>query len=367
MIGVVTSWLPFIQLISMSGIDTAAYHYVTKGHPDAFNTGVCQRLRWSVIGSLGFGFGAAYWFVRNVPEIAWIFIIAVISFPFTYALNASPGFLGAQGKIVKLFWYRLGESLTDFAGFIPVLLSILWINEITTFYTTNQFATAVMQITATVLIIYYIKKQVLTPMLAADKSKMFAYGKHLTALTGIGVFQSKTDAFLVAALQPLETVADYSIAIIIQEQLRRLWGIFSTLRYPVLVKLPIEIRRKRILTEGSLLFFGLTLASIIISVLAYWLIPIILPKNYVTSLNFLVVLLAATLAGVPGGLVEMYFRTLEDSKRQYWLRVFGAIMGVLFPTLLVVKFGAIGAAVGRLVANFFFSLFGIYLFYRRNI
>ncbi len=68
MVGVVTSWLPFIQLISMSGIDTAAYHYVTKGHGEAFSAGVYRRLIWSIFGCLGFGAGAVFWFYRNTPD-----------------------------------------------------------------------------------------------------------------------------------------------------------------------------------------------------------------------------------------------------------------------------------------------------------
>ncbi len=105
----------------------------------------------------------------------------------------------------------------------------------------------------------------------------------------------------------------------------------------------------------------------VISVLAYFLIPIILPKDYITSLNYMVVLLVATLAGTPGGLVEMYYRTQEDQKSQYWIRGFGAIVGIIFPAILVIKYGAIGAAGGRLVANFLFSLFGLYLFFKRPV
>ncbi len=200
MIGVVTSWLPFVQLISMSGIDAAAYHYVTKGRTDAFSYGIQQKFLWSIFGCFGFGAGAAYWFNSDSPDLGWIFIIAAVSFPLTYAMNASPGFLGAQGKIDGLFWYRIGESLTDFIGFIPVFFSIIWINQITTFYSTNQIATAAMQVTVTLFLLIKIKNKVSTPIPVEVKTSMMAYGKHLTALTGIGVLQSKTDAFLVAAL-----------------------------------------------------------------------------------------------------------------------------------------------------------------------
>ncbi len=75
MIGVVTSWLPFIQLISMSGIDTAAYHFVTKGHKDAFIVGVRQRFLWSLLGCVGFCAGAVYWFLSDSPELGFRIVL----------------------------------------------------------------------------------------------------------------------------------------------------------------------------------------------------------------------------------------------------------------------------------------------------
>ncbi len=90
--------------------------------------------------------GAGYWWSVGDGGVAWLFVIAAVSYPVTIGLTAAGGMLAAQEKFNKLFWYRLWESITDFAGFIPILLSVWWVSQIATFYAANQVATAVMML-----------------------------------------------------------------------------------------------------------------------------------------------------------------------------------------------------------------------------
>ncbi len=43
MLGVVFSWLPFINLLSMPGIDSSTYHYASKGQTWTFPLGTIHR------------------------------------------------------------------------------------------------------------------------------------------------------------------------------------------------------------------------------------------------------------------------------------------------------------------------------------
>jgi O-antigen/teichoic acid export membrane protein len=363
MIGVIAAWLPFLLLSSMSGIDSSAYHYLTKGHQHAFIQGVIFRLRWSITGTIIFLAGAIYWFLTEQAQLGWMFGIAAVTFPFTYAMTAVPGFFGARGWFNSLFWYRIGESITDFFGFIPILLSFIWLSEGITFFSTNQLASLVLQAGTTVYVIGKIRKETSMDLPDPSRKKMIEYGRHLTAINGISVLQSRMDAWLVAMSQPLTTTADYSIALIIQEQLRKLWGIFTTLRYPVLVKLDSSERKKRLIIEGVVVWSGLSLACLVIILLSYWLIPLLLPETYQSSLAYIPVLLFAVIAGVPGGLIEMLFKMNEDAKNQYAMRIVGAVFGVFFPAILLSTYGAMGAAFGRMIANILFSMAGIILFF----
>lgn len=361
MIGVVSSWLPIVLLVSMSGIDSAAYHYLTKGYPRAFITGVIYRFRWSLLGGLVFIIGAIYWFSQAEIVLGWMFVIAGITFPFTYAMTAAPGYFGAKGSFKSLFWYRIGESVTDFFGFIPLLLSLVWLTQGITFYLTNQIASLVLQVGSTIWIIRNILGGSPPEFPEESRKGMVQFGKHQNTLIGISVLQSRLDAWLVGMSQSLTTMADYSIALIVQEQLRKLWGIYSTIRYPVLVKMSFAARKIQMVKEGMLVFLGMSAAGILIVILSYWLIPLLLPESYALSIEYIPVLIAAVLVGVPGGISEMFFKMNEDSKSQYKMRVFGAVFGIVAPLIFLSKFGALGVAYGRLIANLLFSVVGIIL------
>ncbi|MCB9422442.1 MAG: oligosaccharide flippase family protein [Ardenticatenaceae bacterium] len=369
MMGVVAAWVPFLQLLSLSGLDTASYHYVAKGQPWAFRINLSYRLRWSLLSTVGFLAVASYWWWRGEIPLAWMFVITGISFPVTMGLTAAGGMLGAQEKFVGLFWYRLGESVTDFVGFVPILLSVWFVNQVVTFYGANQVATAVMQIIVSVWLLKQLRQSVTFLAPTDDAREMIRYGKHQTFISSISVVQSRTDALLIGTLFPLATVADYSIALLIFEQIRRLWSIYVTMRYPPLVRLPLLRRRRRLVAEGGVVWVGFIFLGISLAVISHWLIPIILPANYASSLGYVNWLIATVLIGLPGGVAEMYFRMAQSEKHQYIMRIVAAVVSVIAPItiLLISNIGAYGVVIGRFVANFCFSVLGIVLFWRHKV
>lgn len=75
-------------------------------------------------------------------------------------------------------------------------------------------------------------------------------------------------------------------------------------------------------------------------------------------------LITIFVVSIPGFLAETYFRTEQNEKRQYLIRIVAAIVGVAAPTLLVFRWGAYGALAGRLLASIILSLIGIWLFFK---
>lgn len=369
MLGVVAAWFPFIQLASLPGLDSAAYHYLAQGYRWAFRSAITERLKWSLLSALilvllGISFAG-----HAQPALAWLFVIAGLSFPVTNGLSLAASTLAAQEKYGRLFWYRLWESLTDFTGFLPLLLGVVWLNQIATFYLANQLATAVMMVTYSLILWQQLNQpralaQPSSELPPGEPAEMKRYGRHLSAIAGIGVLQSRTDTLLVSALQALETVADYNIANLVYEQIKRLWGIYVTVRYPPLVRLPLPQRRRQLLLEGGLVWLTFGLICLGMSLLGHWLIPLLLPPAYRSSLQYLDLFSLAMALSIPGGLAEIFFRTQQDERRQYILRAVSTGVGVAAPALLIFFWGAFGAAVGRLLANLAFSLTGVWLFFR---
>jgi len=362
MIGVVAAWFPFVQLLSLTGLDTAAYHYASKGRSDAFRVNLQYRLRWSLLSALAFLLGAVYWHTRGDLLLFWMFIIAGITFPLTAGLSACVGFLSAEQRFKNLFWYRIFESLTDFTGFIPLIFSAWAVSKVITFYGTNQLATMLMQVGVTLAILQYLRQAKISPLPAAESTDMVIYGRHLTGISLVSVVHTRIDALYVGMFLPLQTMADYSIALILYEQLKKLWIIYTTIRYPELVNIQVLHRHRRFLSEGSLVWIAFLVIGIAVVFLAFWLVPVLLPPVYISSLIYISILTAAFVIGLPGNIAELFFRTCQDEKRQYMLRMLAAIAAVLAPLLLVNQFGGPGIALGRLVSNLVLSLAGLILF-----
>ena len=364
MLAVVASWMPFLQLASISGLDTASYHYTSKGQPWSFIVNISYRLRWSMISAVGFLTIAMYYLWQSESSLTWLFIIAGVSYPFTAGLSAAAGMLGAQERYKALFWYRIWESLTDFSGFIPLLFSTFWISRIVTFYGANQLATMIMQVGCVIWLLLPLIKNKEKRLIKQEEQELLQYGKHQTAINGLSVLNNRIDALLVGLFLPFTTMADYSIALLIFEQLKRLWNIYVTIRYPRLVKMPFIDLKRQFILEGGLVLVGYVVGGMIIIAAGFWLIPIILPASYANSLGLIVMIIFAFLANIPAGIADTFFRTQQDHRHQYSLRITGVVVGSISSFILLPIWGAYGVAAGRILAGLAQSIFGSILFVR---
>jgi len=363
MLAVVAAVIPFAQLLSLSGLDSAAYHYIAKGHHGAYRTAIMLRLRWSFLGSLALLAAAAYWLMKDNLTLSWLFTIAAVTFPFTAAMTADYVFSSRQ-RFRALFWYRVAQAATSYAGVAVLLLLPLLSNAVSWFFLTNRLALAVFQAGVVVWLFQSLRRDGTPPLPRADRDEMVRYGKHLTGLNTITTVQTRVDALLVGLLLPLKVMADYSIALLVYDQLKRIWMVYYALRYPPLVRMPVARRRRRMVWETLLVFAIFVLLSAAAGAALWVLIPIILPVEYESSRPFILCLLGAFVAAMPGLAAEMYFRTRQDERSLYLIRGVAAVSGVIFPALFLVMWQAFGVAVGRVVASVAMSVVGCVLFFR---
>ncbi len=362
MIGVVAAWQAFLLFLTWpSSLSTAAYHYVSKGQTAAYTVMLKQQLRWSLLTVLGFCASAAYWWWQSNQTLAILFVLGGITYPLTIVLAACSEVLAAQEKFVGLFWYRIGQYLAHLVGFIPLLLSVWWVSRVVTFYGANQLSLGLLHVGLTAWLLWQFRRSQPPPMPDEDQKEMRRYGKHLTGINALSAIQARADQLLVATLLPLATVADYTIAVLAYEQLKRLWSMYVTLRYPPFVRLPVERRLRRMWQEGIVVWLGFIGLGLAAGYLASVLVPLLLPPSYSGSLGFIYWSIAALVVILPGAFVEVFFRTEQDAKRQYVMRLVSGILAVVLPLSLVFNWGAYGVLLGRFLANLMFSVVGIYL------
>ncbi|MBN1977603.1 MAG: oligosaccharide flippase family protein [Anaerolineae bacterium] len=362
MMGVVASILPFLQLLSLSGLDGATYHYVAKGYPAALQVNVSTRLRWSMLSTIGFLIGGVYWLLAGKLILAGLFTIAALTYPVTTGLTTVAGVLSAQERFVHLFWYRIGEALTRYVGFGLLLLLPVSSIRVLWFSLGDSVALAALQVGVAIWLINRLHQTKSSPMPPPEQREMIRYGKHLTALNSISTIQTKADGFLVGWFLPFGVMADYTIADLVYTQFKNLWAIYYAVRYPPLVRLPLARRRRRMILEMAVIWLAFILLGLAAGTGLWVLVPAILPSEYRSSLPFIGWLLAAFAVSIPGFFVETYFRTRQDERSQYALRGVAAICGVLFPLIFMLFWQGYGVVVGRFVAGSVLSIAGAYLF-----
>lgn len=358
-LGVVAAWMNFIVLLSLPGMDAASYHYIAKGNLWALPLNLRIKVRWSLLAAAGFLAGAAYWYWQGEAVLAAYFVAAALLYYCLFSLSAGGGTLAARERFRSLFWFRIAESLVAFAGFIPLVLSIWWISKGLTYLVVNQTVTIVLFWLVIRRLVGEIPGERRTAPAPEIERGMVAYGRHLTVLSALSVAQSQVDSLLVATFLPLGIVADYAIATIVANQFRNLWGVYVSVRYPVYVRMQPERLRAKMQQEGLLAVAGFTAVAVVAWFAARFLIPIILPASYTSSIPYIGWLFAAFLLSLPGALIEIYFRTQQDERRQYALRLAALVPSVLLPAALIYMWDVQGVLWGRLLAAALFSLIAV--------
>jgi hypothetical protein len=164
---------------------------VAKGQPWALRVVLRARAPFTLLSTLGFLAGAVYWWRQGESILSAFFVLMALLAPLLYTFSPAGGTLGAQERFRALFWYRIGESVTDFTGFIPLLLGVWWISQGFTFYALNQAATAVMLMWVVRWILLRMRPDQQAAPSEAEANTLVRYGQHLSALTAMSVAQAK--------------------------------------------------------------------------------------------------------------------------------------------------------------------------------
>jgi O-antigen/teichoic acid export membrane protein len=306
--------------------------------------------------------GALFWLYQGNSPLAWLFLITALFYPLTSGLSIASGTLVARERFTHLFWFRILEALADLAGFLPLLLGLWWISRALTYYSTGQALLAALLVGTTWWLLQQFRAVQTPAPEQSEQDALVRYGRHQTAIGAIGVVQARTDALLVSAFFPLTVMADYSLALLLQSQLKNFWTIYLSVRYPPLVRLPAHFRKRRMLWEGALVTVGFAGTGLALALVAAVVVPWALPPSYGNLLPYLYWLIVAFVATMPGNYAETFFRTEQDEKRQYYMRGMAAVFGAVLPLALLPALGLNAVFIGRVAAALLYSLLGVVLF-----
>lgn len=198
---------------------------------------------------------------------------------------------------------------------------------------------------------------------STEKSwRVIRYGAHVSLATAPVALAWYVDKLMLSAFFGLETLAQFSVAILIPEQLKT-W--FKEL-FPVVfskqaaAKDSTEHRRKliRFILSGTALLI-LPLGLYIVA--APWLMPLLFPLYAAETLVPVTQIAAASLITIPSALLQQYLEAqgmLRGLRITYWTSSIVLVGSLL---LLVPAYGAIGAILARTLFRLTSSICGFFI------
>lgn len=361
----VFSIVPFVAILSLPGINSSVFQYVAKGYEYSLIDGVKKRLKWSMASAVVMLlFALGLWFHNKNQILIWLILISLIFFPFTQVFPIIANFWAAKKQFLQLAFWKIGEKLTGIIGAVLGIWLFSKYKELAVVGFQNLFLAALSSV-CLFLIIKGIMKSYPKSILTTDTRRSFySFGKHMTAIGAIGTIQNRFGSILIGSFLPFSSLADYSIGLLFYEQQKQLWLTYTQVSYPRLVNLDIMQRRSQLIREAKLVMTLFVLIVIGIGAILTFLTPKLFSNQYLSSIPYIWLLLIAFVSLVPGGFAEIYFRTKEQKKELYIIRIIGAVAGIIFPVIFLLHWQALGVALGKIFANLMYSITGVYLFFK---
>lgn len=207
-------------IFSLPGLHTSISRGVAKGDEIIVKPAMRLMLRGSIVSAILL-FCSAAWssFVAHEQNVAYGLIIAAISIPFCVVGNTYSSVLVGQQKVRTLSLFTIINNLV----FAFLFVTALWIKPSFLFTLACFFG-----IDATLRTI--LTWRVVRTLTEHGEAKThLELGKHLSAITIIQGIAYQIDQLLVQWVGGYKTLASYSIAMLIPEQLKDFINSFSSL------------------------------------------------------------------------------------------------------------------------------------------
>ena len=329
----ILSLVGILGVFSLTGMGTAITQAVARSLEGSFQKGFRSKLKWGTLGSLVALGGAIYYFSRGNYTLPIPLLISAAFLPLMQASKIYEGFLAGK----KLFNFQVKYSTLSQIISVGALIGTL-------FLTKNLFwLIAVYFVSRTLLnySFYLITRRKFQPNKKED-SKTLSYGKHLSLIGVISAIGGHLDKILLFTLVGSGTLAVYSFAIIVPDQVRGLLKSIKTLALPKFAgRTEKEIKRNimKKVWKLSLLAGVIIVAYIMIAPSLY---KIFFPK-YLSSIPYSQFAILA-LVGFPFSLITVSFKAKMRKKELYLLNLV-SVAKIALVIILVPFFGIWGAVI----------------------
>lgn len=327
-----------ISILSLPGMNTSLTRSCAKGFDGSFAEGTKSRVRWGLLGSLVLLIIGLYYYIEGSFYLSFGFMISALFFVSYHSFRTFHGFLMAKKRFKR--WSVYLSTITIVANIATMIIAYYFRNLLIILF-------VLLGLISIMNVIFLFKTIRERKNDKIDKDTI-PYGKHLTLVNIVAIIKSHLDKILVMFFLGFESVAIYSVAIIIPRQVKPLWTMISNMIFPDLSKkkkkdayLAVRKRFKYILLlEAAVIIIGIIILPPIISYFY--------SKKYIEAIFYAQLLMLLTLSG-PGIVLANLAMAQRQLRKVYKISTIPPIIYILLLVLLTPMYGLLGACLATVI------------------
>ena len=337
----ILSFASILSIFTFSEINTSVTQAVARGYKGSFTSALKTRLYCGILGGIIGLFISGYYLLLNNTTMASCFLIAAVFAPIMNSFNIYESLLDGEKKFNVRTKYRIFLQLFTASILIATLFitrNIIWV----------LFAYFIPQ---TVLCIIFHKISVKKIRLNDKKDpNTISYGKHLSFMGMLSSVAKYSDRIIIWHFLGPVSVAVYSIALALPQQIGGLFKNIGLLALPKFSCHTTQDLKKTIFPKVFKLFIAAVLLTGLYLVFSPFLFKLFFP-NYLDSLAYSQVfsLSFVTLAG--GQLLSTALLAQKRNRELYVVRLVPPAIKIALFLILIPSIGIWGAIYAILITE----------------
>lgn len=360
----ILSVLSVAGIFAVPGVGVAMARSVARGFEGTFRRGG-KIIFLASFGISIVGIGCAiYFFYAGNIFLAWGFIITSIFIPLVEGLgNWRNYYDGKKAFKVKTILNTIDQLSYGF--FMLLGVGIIYVFELSTGPSLLVLLIAYSLGEGLTNAFFFVQTLKKIPRNAAQEPGALRYGLHLSLANIPATIANYIDTILLYTFTGPATVAIYSFAIALPEQIKAYLGIVADISFPKLAQTTQDTRAlahlKKTLIRKTIRASIVTLGIVVVYIIAAPLIYKIFFPRYVESVLYSQVF-ALSLVLFPFGIFNTALKAEGNVKKVYVYNIIAPIVQITALIIFVPVYGLWGAIIGRIFGRIINLLLPLFFF-----
>jgi|Deesub1362A_J573_1020465.scaffolds.fasta_scaffold00474_7 O-antigen/teichoic acid export membrane protein len=346
------SIIGMLAIFTLPGMNTAVIQAVAGGHDKVLITGIKEKFKWSILGSVAVLGVGVYYFLNGLVLLGKCFMISSLFFPFFQNFQVYNAFLTGKKRFDKVAKYLV---VTQVFTVLATLLAV--------YLTRNLMLMVIASLASNSLIGGYFFRSTLKSMESlSNDPQAISFSRHLTATQIPSGLRQHYDKLIIGTSLSFSDLAIYSIALGFSNLLNPFRSTITTLIFPKLSQMDEKTAYSEVRKRLLFVVLGFGIPAGILVILCPYIIPLLYSQKYVGSIFYAQLLLVSMIIAAPVPLLnKALFPSQKKVNELYKLRISSSIVEVVLLTVLVLNFGLLGAIIAKILVRTYNTIYSLKL------